>query len=101
MNLTQLGLILGVLGLATWAAVRLVGPFASAAADRLRHLFRRPDVHIGNDDSRTLARQSLRGRCANPTTPAGHQGNAVLEPHFVWVSNAAPPSLRGSDAPER
>ena len=43
MNLTQLGLILGVLGLATWAAVRLLGPFASAAADRLRH---RPSTGI-------------------------------------------------------
>ena len=43
MDLTQLGLILGVLGLATWAAVRLVGPFASALAERLRH---RPSAGI-------------------------------------------------------
>lgn len=48
MNLTQLGLTLGVLGLATWAAVRLVGPFAGAFADRLR---RRPSTGI--DDTAT------------------------------------------------
>jgi len=43
MNLTQLGLILGVLGLGTWGAVRLLGPFASALADPLRH---RPSAGI-------------------------------------------------------
>jgi hypothetical protein len=48
MNFIQLGLTLGVLGLGTWAAVRLLGPFAGALADRLRH---RPSTGI--DDTAT------------------------------------------------
>jgi hypothetical protein len=47
-NLSQLAITLGVLGLGTWAAVRLIGPFASALAERLRH---RPPA--GSDDTAT------------------------------------------------
>lgn len=37
MNLNELLLSLGVVGLLTWGSVRLLGPFAVALAQRLRH----------------------------------------------------------------
>ena len=37
METNQLILTLGVLGLTTWAGIRLLSPFAASLAQRLRH----------------------------------------------------------------
>ena len=50
MEINQLILTLGVLGLITWAGVRLLGPFAASLAQRLRH---RDPLPV--DDSAILA----------------------------------------------
>jgi hypothetical protein len=50
METNQLILILGVLGLTTWAGIHLLGPFAAALAQRLR-----PREHPALDEAAVIA----------------------------------------------
>src|SRR5205823_15084206 len=70
-------------------------------ADGLSHLLGGPDVHVRDDDTGALAREQVRRRGADPTSSARDQRDAIGKPHFVSVSKAAPPSFRGSEAPDR
>src|SRR5216684_3728163 len=73
----------------------------SETADGARHLSGGRLVEVRYRHLRTFCRKQPRGGGADSAAPAGDQRHPVLEPHSVSVSNAVPPSLRGSEAPWR
>src|SRR5207247_11241070 len=69
--------------------------------DRPGDLLRFVEVHVGDDHLGPIPREPLGGRRPDAPAAARDEDDFVLEGHFVAVSNAAPPSFLGSDAPDR
>lgn len=86
MATNQLILALGVLGLLTWAGIRLLSPFAASLAQRLR----RSDTPAVDDATVAALREELN---------AVHERVDVVERVIAAHRSASPSALRPSDGP--
>ena len=68
-------------------------------ADGARNLTCRRLVQVRHRDPGALGGKQRRRRGPDAAAATGDQRHLVLEPHWVSVSSAVPPSFRGSEAP--